>query len=174
MQIEILQTGGRIITVRGLTPIKETEFGEFCEMNEAFPLQEQRNTAEAQLLKMLVAAEAKQFSAFAGCSFIAGLLLFLVPVIGWIIGFIFIIIGVSGLIFPSITYKLFDRDGYTSLKQAISIRVKNCYQNVFCPYCSTFLTKENEGFCFYDDPEGFDCPYCKKRLIRKSSRISKA
>lgn len=173
MKVEILENGGRIITAVGLSPSLTARSGKSYEMNKAFPTEDDVQAAHQQLHKMLRTSDAKSVSGVSGCIFISGFVLLLIPIIGWIIGPIFIIAGILSFIFPTTMSGILDREAAEKLRTDVMIRVRNCYHNLTCLYCSTPLTRKNEGFCFYADPEGFDCPFCNGRLIRNGNRLSK-
>jgi hypothetical protein len=163
--LHILLIRGRIVQAQGMN-------SSTVEMQPAFVGDKAIQEASRQMAAILVNHQAKSNSGFWGCAFMAGCLLLLIPVIGWIIGAVLIALSIIGFFSPVIAYRIVDAKEYNKLIDLVNVRARNAFVSVTCPHCKTPWTKSDEAYCFDSDPEGLDCDYCKKRIIRNGDRLS--
>ena len=140
-------------------------------MTRAFSSPEELQTAEKEMLKLLMKAEGRSTEGAAGCMFVSGFLLLLVPVIGWIIGPICILMAIVGGIAPQTAFKVFFSQDYNRLQAVARYAVRNAYFDLKCPACGASWTPLGEAFYFLKNPEGIDCGVCKKRIVRKAGGL---
>jgi hypothetical protein len=168
IRVYVYATDGRLLLGRGLCSRPPPEIPASGKTTMRWVLRGRGavEAAERELSKILIRHRVKQHSIASGCLFVLGLVFLLVPVIGWIIGLFLIIGGALGMIFPATAYSILSRQEYEALLRPVSYRVRNCYVDVVCPHCGISWTKGEEGFCFDSNPEGLDCVFCNRRVIR--------
>jgi hypothetical protein len=128
--------------------------------------------AERELLHLLVKGEGRSTAGGAGCLFVSGFLLLLVPVIGSMIGPPVIFMGLSALLLPTQAFKLFFREDYNRLKAMAHYAVRNAYLNLHCPSCGAPWTSPYWVCFFLKDPEEIDCGVCNRRIVRKGDDLT--
>lgn len=129
---------------------------------------------ENQYLRMFIAQQSKSTSMASGCAFVAGFVLLLIPVIGWFLGPVFILLSIMGLVAPRAMFKWASGVQFNALQQNAHAAARNAYFNVSCPACGTSWTGPKSAFYFLTDPEGIDCGICKKRIVRRGDQLSVA
>lgn len=123
---------------------------------------------EAQYVRFFI----DEIKGLCGCSFLAGFVLLLIPVIGWITGLILILSSSLVLIAPKYMLKWLAKEDWDKLRKKATFASQNTYANVSCPSCGAYFTDEKTAFFFLSDPEGIDCSVCKNRIIRRKGRLS--
>jgi hypothetical protein len=117
----------------------------------------------------------KQTKDQAGCMAILaigiGLLLLLIPVVGWVAGPIAILLGVVTFFSPVygriLLQMLFDREECARQKKIAEICARNAYDTVMCPSCTARLAKIGHALFWNTDHFGsLKCPSCDKTIVR--------
>jgi hypothetical protein len=107
-----------------------------------------------------------------GCGVLAGFLLLVIPIIGWIIGILLILSSSLVLIAPRHMLRWIAKEEWEKLREKAQFASRNTYANVSCPACGAYFTDNKSAFFFLSDPEGINCGVCNSRIIRRGGRLS--